>query len=195
MGTLATIIDKLYADIANQLSVAGYPPLVAGKILVGKAELFAQGAAPRVVFVPRGNRYVAPDFVRSFRNDDERRKMMSMPAESNVMQRIDIHCWAAANTGNAVDDYDVANDLCTAVRNAMARLLNAGSYTVECDADWSDETAVVAQGQELVLKMTIIGTSLLTLQPYDKSRLFAPDGVRPNVSDVMSVGSNTEDMC
>ncbi len=196
MGSLATIISAISNDVVLALAAASYPPLTPdasgnpGAILVGTAAAFEQSSPPRIIFEPVGSTFGAAEYASASTSldTDERKHQNSMRTIATDNVAFNVRCWGAAGTRSPVDDYDVTRALYHAVRASIHKLL-PGAYAVEATGKYPPSTNVVRSGREFVFGVVFFTPVLATLVPYDRDRLYAPDGVTPLGSVVLDSGT------
>lgn len=172
-GALATIIGAISDDVVSSLADAGYPPLTsdqsgnAGAILVGSAAAFEQTSPPRIIFEPKGSKFVAAEYASNSYDmaSTERANQSSMRTIAGEDINFDVRCWGAAGTGNPVDDYDVTRALYHQVRASLQKLM-AGSFEIEESGKYTTGTNVVRDGREFVFGVTFNTPVLDALMPY-----------------------------
>ncbi len=190
MGALATLIRALSDDVVASLAAADYPPLcpnqsgTPGSILVGTAAAFEQSAPPRIIFEPAGSTFGAAEYSSASATLDttERKHQNAMRTIASENVIFNVRCWGAAGTNDPVDDYDVTRALYHAVRGSLHRLL-PGAYAIEASGKYPASSNVIRSGREFVFGLQLFTPVLLSLLPYDRDRLYAPD-------DVTAVGSD-----
>src|SRR5260221_11083174 len=105
MGAIAQIMAAISDDVGASLGAAGFPPLVAGKILVGPASIFEQTSPSRIIFVPTGSTFSMRDIYNrsNAAGAEERKRQNAMRAIPQEAMRFEVRCWASYGSGNAVD--------------------------------------------------------------------------------------------
>ncbi len=196
-GLLSQIITAISEDVKASLAAAGYPPLVDGKILFGQAAVYQQSTGPRIVFEPIGSAFSvrAPQSASAVLSTDERSKQHGLRAIATEAIFFDVHCWgSSANSGDPVDDFDLARGLYHAVRASIHKKM-PGAYNIDESGKWSNQTDLMLDGQEFVFRVTFLTPVLGSLLPYDRTRLFAPDTVHPDVDHTFEVNGVGESAC
>jgi hypothetical protein len=216
-GALATMISLVSADVVTALAAAGYPPLTpdqsgnAGGILIGPAAAFEQTSPPRIIFEPKGSKFVAAEYYSASATltTDERRAQSVARTIAGEDISFDVRCWGAANTGVMVDDYDVTRALYHQVRASLQSLM-PGAFEIEESGKFVVESNVVRNGVAFVFGVTFLTPVLDALMPYAFANqtqaartvvvetLHAPAGVLPSGTDhlVLPDGSgSTENGC
>ncbi len=197
MGYLATIISEISNDVVAALAAGGYPALADGGIVVGTAAEFEQTAPPRIIFDPSpGFDLVAPEYYSADQDfTGERRVQNAVRTIRGKNTKLLVHCWGAANTGVVVDDYDVTEAYVDAVI-AVLQLRLPGEHKTEESGKYRTGTNVVRLGRWMTFGVTIFRPVLATLQPYDRARAYAPDGVAPVGTDLVQLPTGeTESGC
>ncbi len=188
MGYLATIISTISTDVVAALALGGYPALVDGGIVVGTAAEFEQTAPPRIIFDPTpGSKFHAPEYYSADQDFTAERRVQNAVrtiAGEDVM--FAVHCWGAASTGVIVDDYDVTRALYHAVRAVLQKRL-PGEHAIDETGKYRTGTNLVRLGRWYTFGVTIFTPVLDTLQPYDRARAYAPDGVVPVGTDLIAL--------
>lgn len=200
-GALGTLIAAVSDDVVQALASAGYPALTpnqsggAGRILVGPAAAFEQTSPPRIIFEPKGSKFVAAEYASASANLDTLERQNQIAARTIAGEDIafDVHCWGAAGTGNMVDDYDVTRALYHQVRASLQSLM-PGAFEIEESGKFVVTSNVVRHGVAFVFGVTFLTPVLDALMPYAFANesaatqaavvegLYAP-------SDVVGVGS------
>jgi hypothetical protein len=196
-GLLSQIITAISDDVKASMATAGYPPLVDGKILVGTAAVHQQSAGPRIVFEPIGSAFSvrAPQSASAVLSTDERSKQHGLRAIATEAIFFDVHCWGqSADSGDPVDDYDLARAMYHAVRSSLHKKA-PGAYNIDESGKWTNMTEVMMSGQEFVFRITLLTPVLESLLPYDRARLFAPDTVHPDAGLTFEVNGVGETAC
>lgn len=192
MGTLATIISAISADVVSRLSAGGYPALVSGAIDVGTAAEFEQTAPPRIIFDIVGHKYVAPEWYSASAvvHTEERSKQIAQRTISGDNVMITVHCWGSSPTRDIVDDYDVTRALAHAVRAALQYKI-PGAYAIESSGKYRPGSNVVRLGRWLTFDLVIFTPVLETLVAYDRDVSFASDTVTPSGADEMLIPTSS----
>ncbi len=185
-GSLATIISALSDDVVASLAAASYPPLTPnadgtpGSILVGTAAKYENSAAPRIIFEPIGSVFGGSEYASASTTLDtqERKVQNAMRTIASENVQFNVRCWGAAGTQNPVDDYDVTRALYHAVRASLNRLM-PGAYDIAAVGKYPPNTNILISGREFVFSVVFFTPVLASLLPYDRTRMYAPDGVVP----------------
>ncbi len=188
MGPLAQMIAAISVLAVANLSLAGYPALTDGEIVVGTAAEFEQGDAPRIIFDPTpGSKFVAPEWYSnsSVIHTEERRRQIATRTIAGDNVSFAVHCWGASPTGNIVDDYDVTRALYHAVRAAI-HAIAPGAYQIEDGGKYRTGTNIVRRGRWFTFNLTIYTPILTALTPvtidpaiYVSPTAYAPDDSTP----------------
>ncbi len=215
MGALAEIIDTISDDVVAALALAGYPPLTvdqsgnAGAILVGPVAVYEQTSPPRIIFEPKGSKFVAAEYASNSAELDtlERRNQIAMRTIAGEDVMFDVHCWGAANTANPVDDYDVTRAIYHQIRASLQKLM-PGAFEIEEAGKWITESNVVRNGMSFVFGVTFLTPVFDALVPYafpnrttaqqatSVAVVYAPDDVAGNGTETIeSPDGDTEAGC
>ncbi len=209
MGALSSIISAISTDVVAALADASYPPLTpdqsgnAGAILVGTAAAFEQTCPPRIIFEPKGSKFVAAEYASNSATLStlERQNQSALRTIGGEDITFDVRCWGAAGTGNPVDDYDVTRALYHQVRASLQKLM-PGSFEIEEAGKFTTGTNVVRDGREFVFSVTFFTPILDALLPYDivnysdaeratlVEELHAPADVVPSDGPIVFVGTD-----
>lgn len=183
MGLLATIVAAISSDVVAKLAAASYPPLTDGKILVGRAEQYAQSAPSRIIFTPMGSKFAQRDIYSKATALDaaERKRQAVQRAIAQEAFNFEVRCWGAAvpvAPFDPCDDFDVTRALYHQIR-ATVHDVAPGSYLLDEAGKWTDATfdssQVIRYGREFVFGLTFFTPVLESLLPYDRTRQYAPD--------------------
>lgn len=194
-GPTTSIVQAISDAVVQRLASANYPPLTAGKILLGEQHLATNVAAPKIVFVPSSSRYSSKDITSAVP------LLIATPLTPEQLVQIsnrpvltehftfEVHCWGRTNTDVDPttipdDDYNFARTLSHAVIAACDDLAR-GIYTAE-SGQWT-RSGVVAYGREYVFNLTFETPVLSTLLP------FVPPGTVGTATVAMHVPGVTPD--
>lgn len=190
------IVSFISDLVVQQLQTAGYPPLSAGKILVGRQYQAENTVPPRVLFIPMRSRFDAKSLSNPMPVSSN--APYSAEAHAQIQQRAigtewvtyEVRCWSATSNAEPVPD-DIGDmeatwTLSRAVEISV-HLLVPGMYKFET-GEWVDakegSTQHVHLGREFVFGVTIgvpILDKLLPLVPPGTtgalgSLMVGPDG-------------------
>lgn len=168
------LVAAISDAVVTRLAAAGYPPLVAGKILLGRQHLAENAFPPRIVVVPRRSRFLSKDVT------DASILLTSTPYTPNRLVQIqnrsvyteafglEVHCW-----GTCVDRSDPSKiqetdlNFTRALYHALIAAcddLARGAFTPE-DGEYT-EAALVQLGSEFVFGLTFMTPVLTELLPF-----------------------------
>lgn len=173
-GPTASIVSQISDAVVQRLVDAGYPPLVAGKILLGEQYLSENASPPKIVFVPQGSRYSSKDITSAAP------LLQATPLTAEQLIEISnrpvlteeftfaVYCWGRTNTETDPtkipdDDYDFARTLSHAVIAACDDLAR-GVYTVE-PGTWTP-SGLINYGRVYVFGITFATPVLSVLLPF-----------------------------
>jgi hypothetical protein len=194
-GPTTSIVTQISDAVVTRLADAGYPPLQAGKILLGEQHLNENDATPKVVFVPRSSRYSSKDITSAAPllsatpyTAEQLVEISNRPILTEEFT-FEVHCWGRTNTdANPItipdDDYNFARTLSHAVIAACDDLAR-GAYTVE-PGQWTP-SGVINYGREYVFGLTLMTPVLSVLLP------FVPPGTVGQASMYSHVPGETPD--
>lgn len=172
MGYTA-LVNAISADVIAGLAKGGWPPLVNGKIMLGRQHQFEQSRPPRIVMIPTKNPFAGKDtydasLVGGSRPDT--RKQRANPSIRTDFKTFEVRCWGASPTKDRSLDYDFTEALYEQVIRS-AHNVATGTYEVS-DGEWTDETQLVQDGREFVFEI-VIGTPVTR---YPVPLQYAPEG-------------------
>lgn len=211
-GVIATIIGAISSDVVAALAAAGYPALTpdqsgnAGAILVGTAEAYEQTSPPRIIFEPKGSKFVAAEYASNSASLStlERRNQIALRTIAGEDVMFDVRCWGASDTGSPADDYDVTRALYHQVRASIQKLM-PGSFEIEESGKYTQGSSVVRSGREFVFGVTFLTPVLDALAPYAFANasaaaqaeviadLYAPVDVEGDGTDAMVIGDGSSE--
>lgn len=150
MAGIVGLITFLSSDVSMRLAAAGYPPLVDGRILLGRQHVEEQSAPPRIVFVPMGSSYGPKDAVGNPTpaRAAERRAQIAQRSRMTDLQRFEIHCWGVTAAAPDPDfDFDATQFLVHTLIGSIQDNIR-GTYTM-IGGTWADQQPGAAQLQKL----------------------------------------------
>lgn len=168
------MVDQISAAVVQRLSDANYPPLVAGKILLGEQHIAENDAPPKIVFVPRSTRYGSKDITSPIPlltatpyTPEQLIEISNRPVLTEDFT-FAVHCWGRTSTETDPakipdDDYNFARSLAHSVIAACDDLAR-GAFTVE-PGEWT-QNGVVNFGREFVFGITFQTPVLSQLLPF-----------------------------
>ncbi len=168
------MVDAISAAVVQRLSDAGYPALVAGKILLGEQHLGENDSPPKVVFVPTSSRYSSKDITSAAPlleatplSAEQLLQISDRPVLTEEFT-FNVHCWGRTSTETDPakipdDDYNFTRTLSHAVIAACDDLAR-GVYTVE-PGTWTP-SGVISYGREYVFGLTFATPVLSVLLPF-----------------------------
>jgi len=194
-GPTTSIVTQISDAVVTRLADAGYPPLVAGKILLGEQHVSENDSPPKVVFVPRSSRYGSKDITSAAP------LLSATPYTAEQLVQIsnrpilteeftfEVRCWGRTSTDTNPqtipdDDYNFARTLSHAVIAACDDLAR-GAYTVE-PGQWTT-SGLITFGREFVFGLTLQTPVLSVLLP------FVPPGTVGEASVYSHVPGETPD--
>lgn len=209
MGALASIISAISDDVVAALADASYPPLTqdqsgnAGAILVGPEAAFEQTSPPRIIFEPKGSKFVTAEWASNSATLTtlERQNQTKLRTIGGEDITFDVKVWGAAGTGRAVDDYDVTRAIYHQIRASLHKLI-PGAYEIEESGKFVTESNIVRDGMQFVFGVTLLTPILDALLPYDAvnysdaeratlvDSLSAPDDVAPSDGPIVFVATD-----
>lgn len=175
--------------VVARLAAAGYPPLTAGKILLGDQHIATTDAPPKIVFVPAACEYSSKDvaspapLLTNTPYDPER--LVELAAGSILTEEFtfEVHCWATTTDRSDPTvipdvDYTFARALAHAVI-AAADDLGRGVY--RCSRGVWTKQGVVSYGRYFTFDLTLNTPVLHELLPFVPpgtvgSATITPDG-------------------
>ena len=181
--SIPALVSAISDTVVANLASAGYPALTDGAILLGRQHQSEQSSPPRIIFVPLGSTWgprspSSPSNVQAgggYTNDQ--RAIAAQRPVLSEMQRFEVRCWGAADTGNVDDDIAFTQALYQAVILAV-HLRAVGSCDLEHGqaGQWVQanikNTQLSVSGQEFVFTLGI------AVPVLDKLLLWAPTGTR-----------------
>lgn len=180
---ITSLIADIYTDLAASLSAGGYPPLVDGKLLIGRQFIFEQSAPPRIVFVPIqstwGPKSASSAAKISGAPSNEMRTIWQLQSYATEIVQFEVHVWGRDPAGRGPDfDFDATQYLYQALIRSI-HLLCAGVYELSAGR-WADQAASATQlvkaGHEFVLPVAFKTPLLRDILP------FAPSDVSPTLT-------------
>ena len=149
MAGIVGLISYLSTDVSARLAAAGYPPLVDGRILLGRQHVDEESAPPRIVFVPMSSSYGPKDAVSSpQRRPAENRAQIAQRSRMTDLQRFEIHCWGVTAAAPDPDfDFDATQFLVHTLIGSIQDNIR-GTYTM-IGGTWADQQPGAAQLQKL----------------------------------------------
>jgi hypothetical protein len=192
---VTSLLGAISAAVVTRLSDAGYPPLVAGGILLGEQHLAENDAPPKIVMIPHSSRYSSKDV------SGARPLTISTPYAAEQLTQIsnrsvltdeltfEVHCWGttAVRTNPATipnDDYDYTRQLAHCLIAAVDDCAR-GVFTIEPGL-WTRQ-GVVTLGREFVFGITLNTPVLTQLLPFVPPGTVGQATVVPNGSTGDSV--------
>jgi len=185
MGLLADIIGAISDDVVAELLAASYPALTDGKIVIGTAAEYENGAPPRIIFDPSpGSSFAIAEYSSASSTLDtvERRKQKVMRTIAAENVKMNVHCWGSAGTNEPVDDYDVTRALYHQVRASIHKVM-PGAYGVDESGQYRTGSNIVRLGRWYTFGVTIYTPVLASLLTFDPVRQYAPADVK-QVGDI-----------
>lgn len=173
-ATVVPIVQAISNAVVQRLSDAGYPPLQAGKILLGEQHIAENDATPKIVFVPRSTRYSSKDITSAAPLLQETpysaEQLVQISNRPVLTEEVtfEVHCWSRTNTEADPtkipdDDYNFTRTLAHAVIAAVDDLAR-GAFVVEAGT-WTPQ-GVITYGRCFVFGITLNTPVLSVLLPF-----------------------------
>lgn len=188
MGTLASIVAAISAEVVATLAAGGYPALVDGGIVVGTAAEFEQTSPQRIIFdFDAGSKYVPAEYYSGSTtiHTTERTLQGALRTIAGDNVLVSVHCWGRATTGLAVDDYDVCRSYAHAVRAALQAIV-PGAFELT-DGKYRTNQHIVRAGRWFTMNLVLFTPVLETLVAYDRDLAYASDSVTDEGTDLMLI--------
>lgn len=172
--TVVPLVQAISDAVVQRLSDAGYPPLLAGKILLGEQHLSENDAPPKIVFVPKESRFSSKDITSAIPllsatpyTAEQLVELSNRPVLTEEFT-FAVQCWGRTNTETDPtkipdDDYNFTRTLAHAVIAACDDLAR-GAYTVE-PGQWASQ-GIVTFGRMFEFGITFATPVLSVLLPF-----------------------------
>lgn len=171
---ITPLVTAVSDAVVARLAAAGYPALVAGKILLGEQHIAENDSPPKIVFVPYSSRFSSKDvtsaapLLTSTPYTAEKRVEISNRSVLTEEFTFEVHCWATTtDRSNPVAVPDADYNFARALYHALIAScddLARGAYAVE-PGRWTPQ-GVITLGREFVFGLTFMTPVLTELLPF-----------------------------
>lgn len=168
------LVSLLSDAVVARLAAGGYPPLIAGKILLGRQCLAENTSPPRIVMVPSVSHFSSKDvtaalpLLTSTPYTPERLVQLANRSVLTEEFTLEVHCWGTVADRSApttVQQFDL--NFTRALYHAVIAStddLARGAWRTE-PGRWT-EAALVQLGSEFVFGLTFMTPVLTELLPF-----------------------------
>jgi hypothetical protein len=177
-GAVRGIVEAISEHVVAVLAAKSLPPLVDGKVLLGRQHLFEASSPPRVVFIPiDGDCVIGESRVVSAGGDTMRLQNIERALGAQEIH-FEVHVWGQADPPDPDDDFDATKELADQVLRTSALAAPGSVRAFRVGPMWPDQAASATQlvkaGHEVVFGLAF-STTLL-----DESLLYVPTGTTAN---------------
>lgn len=177
---ITDIAAALYAGLAPKLVEASLPPLVDGKIVLGRQRLLEASAPPRIVMIPVRSIFQAQDETASTEALGQREAWLARSLLTDE-QHFEVVVWGVATPADPDNDFNATEQLYKLFIRTVHQLSH-GAFALT-DGEWLDQRADATQLVKLGHQFSF-GVAFQT-PVQDDSLAFVPDGTTGDVSTLL----------
>jgi hypothetical protein len=174
---ITDIAAAIYAQLAPKLVEKGLPPLVDGKIVLGRQRLLEASSPPRVIMIPVRSVFSAQDETASTVALGQLEAWLARSLLTDA-QHFEVVVWAAAATPDPDNDFNATEELYKLFIRSVHQISH-GAFALT-DGEWLDQRADATQLVKLGHQFTF-GVAFET-PVQDDSLAFVPDGTTSDTS-------------
>lgn len=168
---ITDIAAAIYAQLAPILAAEGQPPLVDGKIVLGRQRLLEQSAPPRIIMIPVRSVFTGQDESASTIPLGQLEAWLARSLMTDA-QHFEVVVWAAASPPDPDQDFNATEKLYKLFLRAVHQISH-GSFALT-DGEWLDQRADATQLVKLGHQFSF-GVAFQT-PVQDDSLAFVPTG-------------------